>query len=162
MAYHINHGHFPIKPTFCQPWYCAPKNHRNSDSVILGKQLAPGHSFMCIPYIFLNFIFLLITASVGPETLHKPLVISCPNTSLITFTAWVLEPSLPSAIGPKFPMRKAKPDRRVMVAVYGLPGAATAPQPCPAGQSPVVGVVPATHRTFHSQEECKNNTSLLE
>lgn len=84
-AYHINHGYFPIKPTFCQRWCCAP----NSDSVILGKRLAPGHIFMCIPYIFLNFIFLLITASVGPKRLYKSLVISCPNTSLITFTAWV-------------------------------------------------------------------------
>ena len=117
---------------------------------------------MCIPYIFLNFIFLLITASIGPKRLYKSLVISCPNTSLITFTAWVLETLLPSATGPKFPVRKAKPDRSMMAAVCGLPRAATAPQLCPAGQSPVAGAVPATRRTFHSQEECKNNTGLLE
>lgn len=46
---------------------------------------------MCIPYIFLNFIFLLIATPSGFERLHKSLVFSCPNTSLITFTAWVLE-----------------------------------------------------------------------
>lgn len=116
---------------------------------------------MCIPYIFLNFIFLLITASVGLKRLYKSLVISCLNTLLITFTAWVLETLLPSATGLKFPMRKAKPDRSTMETVCGLPGAVTAPQPCPAGQSPMAGAVPATCRTFHSQD-CKNNTGLLE
>lgn len=89
---------------------------------------------MCIPYIFLNFVLLLITASFGPKRLYKHLVISCPNTSLITFTAWDLQTLLPSATGPKFPVRKAKPDRSTMAAVCGLPWAATAPQPCPAGQ----------------------------
>lgn len=117
---------------------------------------------MCIPYIFLNLIFLLITTSVGPEQLYKSLVIACPNTSLIIFTAWFLETLLPPATRPKFPMRKAKPDYSMMAAMCGLPRAATALQPCPEGQTPAAGAVPATSRTFHSQEECKNNTGLLE
>lgn len=77
---------------------------------------------MCIPYIFLNFIFLLITTSSGFKRLYKSLVISCPNTSLITFTAWVLETLLPSALGPKFSVHKAKPDRSLMVTVCSCPG----------------------------------------
>lgn len=77
---------------------------------------------MCIPYIFLNFIFLLIATPPGFKRLHKSLVISCPNTSLITFTAWVLETLLLSALGPKFSMHKAKPDRSLMVTVCGCPG----------------------------------------
>lgn len=121
MSYHINKGHFPTEPIFCQAQYYAP-NQRNSDFVILGKQLAPGHIFMCIPYIFLNFMFLLIATPSGLERLNKSLVFSCPNTSLITFTAWVLETLLPSALGPKFFMHKAKPDHSLMVTVCSCPG----------------------------------------
>lgn len=91
MAFHIPHSFFPIKPTYLQPWCCASKNPINSGAVILRKRLAPGHIFMCIPYIFLNFVFLLIAASVGPAQLHMPRVTSCPNTSPIAFAAWALE-----------------------------------------------------------------------